>query len=53
MPAAVFLIDPARHVIVIDGDDRFNTRSLEFIDQIVVELNALGIDLAVCRRNNP
>ena len=52
MPAAVFFIDPYRHIIVIDRDDRFNARSLQLIDQVIVEFNTLGIDLAVSCRND-
>ena len=52
MPAAELLIDPYRHVIVVNGNDRFDSGSLEFVDQVVVELDALRIDLAVRSRND-
>ena len=52
VPAAVLLIDPAGHIVVIDRDDRFDSRSLEFVDQVVVEFDSLRIDFSVGCRND-
>ena len=52
LPAPKLFFDPERHVIVIQGDNRFNPMIDELVNQLVVEGDALFVDLAVGRRDD-
>ena len=52
MPAAVFLIDPAGHIIVIQCDNGSNPRCQQFVDQIVIKSDSHRVYLTIRCRNN-